>query len=92
MSSGFDGFIQRPDNILTVEVELTVLVHPPVEVLAESFAGNREIVAVNEVILQEEMKDLYAASRDRKWGSVRVRWCIELSETTEALLGMPPIL
>lgn len=57
MPSRFDRFVQGPDNILTTEVKLAVLVYPLVEIFTKSFTGDGKIVAINEIALQEEMKN-----------------------------------
>lgn len=86
MSCRFDRFVQGSDNVLAVEVEHTVLVYPSVEIFTEGFASDGKVVAVDEVILQEEMKDLWVVkSKGGVCGNQVVRQCSVVSEITERL-------
>lgn len=58
VSSFLDGLVEGSDNILFGEVELAVFVHPSIQVLAEGKSGNRHVVAVDQILLQEEVEDL----------------------------------
>lgn len=76
MPSRFDRFVQGPDNILTTEVELAVLVYPLVEILTKSFTGDGKIVAIDEIALQEEMKNFCIGKNLReKNRRLDAGWC-----------------
>lgn len=51
MTRRFDRFVQRHDDPLSMKVELAVLVHPSVQVLAQSFASDGHVVALNAIVL-----------------------------------------
>ena len=62
MTSFLDGFVEGSDDILLIEVEFAVFVHPPIQVLAESETSNGHVVTVDQVLLQQEVEDLCGAS------------------------------
>ena len=58
-----DRLLKRTDHVLAAELELSVLVCPPVEVLTERAASDSHDIAVDEVVFQEIRQDLCYASR-----------------------------
>jgi hypothetical protein len=69
MPGRFDRFIERFDDILSVKIELAILVHPSVKVLAESFTGDGHVVALDKVVLQKVVQDLCIAIDEEMDGS-----------------------
>lgn len=63
MTSFLDGFVEGSDDILLIEVEFAVFVHPPIQVLAEGETSNSHVVTVDQVLLQQEVEDLCGTSR-----------------------------
>lgn len=51
MSGFFDGFVEWPDDILTVG-QFSVFVYPSFEILAYRAASNSHIVPINAVVLE----------------------------------------
>lgn len=58
MSSFFDRFVQRADNILASKGQLAVLVRPAVQVLSQRATRDGHVIPVNQFIFQELCQDL----------------------------------
>lgn len=61
VTSFFDRFVKRSDDILLIEVEFAVFVHPSIQVLTKGETSNGHVIAVDQVVLQQEMQDLCKA-------------------------------
>ena len=79
-----DRLLKRTDYVLTAELELSVLVCPPVEVLTERATSDSHDIAVDEVVFQEIRQNLCNASR-------HLSNLVNLEGYANAL-GIPPIL
>lgn len=58
MSSLFDRLVQRPDNILAIEIELAVFVYPSLKIFAQRKSGHSHVIPVNQILLQKEVQNL----------------------------------
>jgi hypothetical protein len=59
MSSLFDRFIQRSNNVLFVKVEFTKFVNPTIQILSESFPSHGYVITIHQVVFHQEMQHLY---------------------------------
>lgn len=57
MSRFFDRLVQRPDDILAIEIKLAIFVHPSFKVFSKSASGDSHVIPVNHLLLHEEVQD-----------------------------------
>lgn len=57
MTSFLDGFVEWPDNILTIG-QFSILVYPSFEIFAQRAASDSHIVPINAVVLEQVVEDL----------------------------------
>ena len=86
MTGLLDRICERANDILVGKIELSVLVDPAIEVLAEGKTGDGDIAAVYEVVLHQEMQDFWLMGNEVSGGVLGV------GDREETLLGIPPIL
>lgn len=63
VSSSFNGLVEGTDHVLA-SGEFPILMYPTLQVLAYSSASDCHVVAVNEIIFHQEMKDLCSWKQD----------------------------